>query len=284
MNIFEKIIYYFTNFPFVRYALIVTVLIALVSALLGITLVLKRFSYIGDGLSHVGFGAMAIATIINLTNDLLIVLPVTILCAILLLKSSKNVKIKGDALISMVSVGALAFGYLLLNIFPSSGNLSGDICTTLFGSTSILTLSARDMIICVILCVITLICYVVFYNSIFLVTFDEDYAKSIGINTNIYNIILATFIAVIVVLAMNLVGTLLISALVIFPALSAMRICKSYKKVVIASAIISILSSSIGLISSIAFNTPVGATIVVLDVIIFLVFYLIGLIRSKVSA
>ncbi len=208
MNIFEKIIYYFTNFPFVRYALIVTVLIALVSALLGITLVLKRFSYIGDGLSHVGFGAMAIATIINLTNDLLIVLPVTILCAILLLKSSKNVKIKGDALISMVSVGALAFGYLLLNIFPSSGNLSGDICTTLFGSTSILTLSARDMIICVILCVITLICYVVFYNSIFLVTFDEDYAKSIGINTNIYNIILATFIAVIVVVAMNLVGTL----------------------------------------------------------------------------
>ena len=217
----------YLEFPFVRYALIVGILIALCSSLLGVTLVLKRFSYIGDGLSHVAFGAMAVATVLKLTNQMLLILPVTVLCAVLLLKTGQNTKIKGDAAIAMISVTALAFGYLIMNLFPTSTNLSGDVCSTLFGSTSILTLTVQEVWLCVALSLVVVVIFVLFYHKIFAVTFDEDFARSAGTNAGAYNLLIAVVVAVIIVLAMNLVGSLLISALVIFPALSAMRVFKS---------------------------------------------------------
>ena len=167
------------QYPFVRYAIIVGVLIALCSSLLGVTLVLKRFSYIGDGLSHVAFGAMAVAGVFNLTNNMIIAMPITILSAILLLRSGQNAKIKGDAAIAMISVGALAFGYLIMNVFSTSANLSGDVCSTLFGSTSILTLKGTEVWLCMVLSLVVVVVFILFYNRIFAVTFDENFAKAI---------------------------------------------------------------------------------------------------------
>ena len=256
-------------YPFVRYALIVGVLIALCASLLGVTLVLKRYSYIGDGLSHVAFGVIAIAAVLNLSNEMLLVLPLTVLSAILLLKSGQNTKIKGDAAIAMISVSALALGYLLMNIFSTSSNLTGDVCSTLFGSTSFLTLTIRDVWICVILSLIVLAVYALFYHKIFLVTFDENFARASGIATNRYNMLIAVITAVIIVLAMNLVGSLLISALVIFPALSAMRLFRSYGKVTAFAAILSVVCTLLGMLISILAGTPVGATIVTADLVAF---------------
>ncbi len=272
---FEKIITYL-QFPFVRYALIVGVLIALCSSIFGVTLVLKRYSYIGDGLSHVAFGAMAVAGIVGLTDNMVIVLPVTIICAILLLRVGQNAKIKGDALVAMISVGSLAVGYLLLNIFSTSSNLSGDVCATLFGSTSILTLTGTQVWICLALSVLAIVSYTLLYNRIFAVTFDENFAKATGTKVEIYNLIIAVIIAVIIVLAMNLVGSLLISALVIFPALSAMRVFKSFKSVVICSSVISVVCAVFGILTSVVYGTPVGSTVVAADIAVFLVFLLIG--------
>ncbi len=272
---FEKIITYL-QFPFVRYALIVGVLIALCSSIFGVTLVLKRYSYIGDGLSHVAFGAMAVAGIVGLTDNMVIVLPVTIICAILLLRVGQNAKIKGDALVAMISVGSLAVGYLLLNIFSTSSNLSGDVCATLFGSTSILTLTGIQVWICLALSVLAIVSYTLLYNRIFAVTFDENFAKATGTKVEIYNLIIAVIIAVIIVLAMNLVGSLLISALVIFPALSAMRVFKSFKSVVICSSVISVVCAVFGILTSVVYGTPVGSTVVAADIAVFLVFLLIG--------
>lgn len=275
----DKLILYM-GFPFVRYALIVGVLIALCSSLLGVTLVLKRYSFIGDGLSHVAFGALAIATVLQLTNKMIIVLPLTILFAILLLRKGQNAKIKGDAAIAMLSVGALAFGYLIMNLFPTSSNISGDVCSTLFGSTSILTLTQADVWACGILAVIVILIFILFYNRIFAVTFDENFANAVGTKVNLYNLLIATVIAVIIVLAMNLVGSLLISALVIFPALSAMSILKSFKSVTIFSAVSSMICALAGILISILAGTPVGSTIVAVDCILFGACYLIGRIKG----
>ena len=238
----------YLQFPFVRYALIVGVLIALCSSLLGVTLVLKRFSFIGDGLSHVAFGAMAIAGILHLTDEMLFVMPVTILCAILLLKTGQNTRIKGDAAIAMISVGALAIGYLLLNLFSTSTNLSGDVCSTLFGSTSILTLTKAEVWLCAALSLAVVVIFLLFYNKIFAVTFDEDFARAAGTRVEAYNLLIAVVIAVIIVLAMNLVGSLLISALIIFPAMSAMRLFKSFKSVTVCSAIVSVCCALTGIV------------------------------------
>lgn len=275
----DKIIMYM-QYPFVRYALIVGVLIALCSSLLGVTLVLKRFSFIGDGLSHVAFGAMAVAAVVRLTNKMMIILPVTILSAILLLRTGQNAKIKGDAAIAMISVGALAFGYLIMNIFSTSSNLTGDVCSTLFGSTSILTLSTGEVWLCAILSVVVVLIFVFFYNKIFAVTFDEDFSRSAGTKADAYNLMIAIIIAVIIVLAMNLVGTLLISALVIFPALSSMRLFKSFKSVTICSAALSVICALVGILVSILAGTPVGSTIVAADVAIFAVCHTVGRIRG----
>lgn len=261
----------YLQYPFVRYALITGVLIALCSSLLGVTLVLKRFSYIGDGLSHVAFGAMAIAAILRFTNDMLLILPITLLSAILLLRTGQNTKIKGDAAIAMISVGSLAIGYLLMNLFSTGPNLSGDVCSTLFGSTSILTLTQNEVIFCAGLSVVVILAFALFYHKIFAVTFDEEFAKATGIRTNLYNLLIAIVIALIIVLAMNLVGSLLISALIIFPALSAMRIWKSFFSVTIFAAAISVLSAFLGMIISILAGTPVGSTIVAIDMAAFAV-------------
>ena len=264
------------SFSFVRYAFIVGVLISLCSSLLGVTLVLKRFSFIGDGLSHVAFGGICIASVLNITNNMFLVLPITILSAILLLRSGRNKKIQGDAAIAMISVGALAIGYLLMNLFSVSSNMSGDVCSTLFGSTSILTLTKAEVWLCTILSICVIIAFVLFYNKIFAVTFDEAFAQAVGTHASAYNLVIAIIIAIIIVLAMNLVGSLLISALVIFPALSAMRIFKSFKSVTICSALISVFCSVSGLLISIIGGTPVGSTIVAVDIAAFLFCSLIG--------
>jgi len=264
------------QYPFVRYAIIVGVLIALCSSLLGVTLVLKRFSYIGDGLSHVAFGAMAVAGVLNLTNNMIVAMPITILSAILLLRTGQNAKIKGDAAIAMISVGALAFGYLIMNVFSTSANLSGDVCSTLFGSTSILTLRGADVWLCMVLSLVVVVTFILFYNRIFAVTFDENFAKATGTRTEIYNLIIAVITAVIIVLAMNLVGSLLISALVIFPALSAMKLFKSFKSVTICSVVLSVVCALAGMIISIITGTPVGSTIVAADMIVFGICCIIG--------
>ena len=276
----EKLALYF-QYPFVRYALIVGVLIALCSSLLGVTLVLKRFSFIGDGLSHVAFGAMAVASVMNLTNQMILVLPTTIICAVLLLHTGQNAKIKGDAMIAVVSVGALAMGYLLMNVFSTSSNISGDVCSTLFGSTSILTLTESEVWLCVGFSIAIVALFIVFYRKIFAVTFDENFASAVGTNVRFYNLMIAVMIAVIIVLAMNLVGSLLISALVIFPALSAMRIFKSFKSVTICSAVISVVCAAAGIIISILASTPVGSTIVVVDMFVFIVSCIVNTIKSE---
>ncbi len=269
------------SYPFVWYALIVGLLIALCSSLLGVTLVLKRFSYIGDGLSHVAFGAMAIAALVGLTNNVYIVMPITVISAILLLRTGQNAKINGDAAIAMISVGALALGYMLMNLFPSSANISGDVCTTLFGSTSILTLKESDVIICIVMSVVVIAAFLLFYNKIFAVTFDENFMKATGIKANVYNLIIAIITALIIVLAMNLVGSLLISALIIFPALSAMRLFRSFRSVVICSACVSVTCAGLGIFTSIMAGTPVGSTIVVTDIIVFFLFCGLSLIIRR---
>ena len=278
-DMIEKLALYM-EYPFVRYAVLVGVMIALCASLLGVTLVLKRYSFIGDGLSHVAFGVMSIAAVLNLSNNMIIVLPGTIVAAIFLLKTGQNAKIKGDAAIAMISVGALAFGYMLMNIFPTSSNLSGDVCSTLFGSTSILTLTSREVTICAVLSVIVVIIFILFYNKIFAVTFDETFARSTGVRADAYNLLIAVVIAVIIVVAMNLVGSLLISALVIFPALSAMRIFKTFKSVTIFSAILSVLCAFFGIIISLLTGTPTGSTIVATDILAFGICSLIGSVKG----
>lgn len=268
------------NFPFVQRAFIVGILVALCSSLLGVTLVLKRFSFIGDGLSHVAFGAMSVAAVLNLTNNMYLVLPVTVVAAILLLRTGKNTKIQGDAAVAMISVASLALGYLIMNIFKPSNNLSGDVCTTLFGSYSILTLTPGEVWLCVGLSLAVIAAFFIFYNKIFAVTFDEAFAQAVGTHASVYNLVIAIIIAVIIVLAMNLVGSLLISALVIFPALSAMRVFKSFKSVTICSVIISVTCALAGLLISVPAGTPVGSTIVAADLLAFIGFYIVGKVRS----
>ncbi len=271
-----EVLQMYLQYPFVQYAFIVGILIALCSALLGVVLVLKRFSYIGDGLSHVAFGAMSIAAVLQFTNEMLLILPITVLAAVWLLAKGQNAKVKGDAMIAMISVGALAFGYLLMNLFSTSSNVSGDVCSTLFGSTSILTLTKTEVYVCVALSVIVILLFILNYNKIFAVTFDENFSKAVGTKVNFYNMMIAVVIAVIIVLAMNLVGSLLVSALVIFPALSAMRMFKSFLSVTICSVILSVICTALGIVISILAGTPVGSTIVAVDVVMFFISYIIG--------
>ena len=276
----QKLEFYF-QYPFVQYALIVGVLIALCSSLLGVTLVLKRFSLIGDGLSHVAFGAMAIASVLHLANDLFLVLPITILCAIVLLCAGQNTRICGDSAIAMLSVSTLAIGYLLMNLFPSGPNLSGDVCSTLFGSTSILTLTSDEVALCAVLSLLIVILFILFYNKLFAVTFDENFAQATGLHVRRSNLLIAVVIATVIVLAMNLVGSLLVSALIVFPALSAMRLCKSFLSVTICSALLSVFCALTGILISILAGTPVGSTIVATDLGAFGIVYVIASLSGR---
>ncbi len=274
-------LFYYLEYSFVRYAIITAVLIAVCASLLGVTLVLKRFSFIGDGLSHVAFGVLAVAAVLNLSNNMLLVLPVTVLCAVLLLRTGKNARVRGDAAVAMISVASLAFGYMLMNIFSTTSNVSGDVCSSLFGSASILTLSSTEVLLCAILSIVVVVLFIVFYNRIFAVTFDEDFAKASGLHANAYNLLIAIITAIIIVVAMNLVGSLLISALIVFPALSAMRLFKSFKAVTVCAAVISVICSLGGIIVSILFGTPTGSTIVVADAVVFGICFLLGFLRGS---
>ena len=269
------------SYPFVRYALIVGVLIALSSSLLGVTLVLKRFSFIGDGLSHVAFGAIAVATVLGVTNEMVVVMPVTVVAAVLLLRTGRNTKVKGDAVVAMISVGALALGYLLMHLFSTSTNLSGDVCSTLFGSTAILTLSPLDVGICIAVSVVVIAVFLLFYHKIFAVTFDENFAEATGLHAGRYNLLIAVITAAVIVLAMNLVGSLLISALIIFPALSAMRLFKSFRAVILCSAVLSVVCAAAGIFVSILGSTPVGSTIVAMDIAAFIVCWVVGKVLKR---
>lgn len=269
------------SYPFVRYALIVSVLVGLCAALLGVTLVLKRFSYIGDGLSHVAFGAMAAASLLHLADATVLILPVTVLCAVLLLKTGQSARVRGDAVIAMVSVGALALGYLLMNVFSVSSNVSGDVCSTLFGSASILTLTQRDVAVSVVLSAVVLALFLLFYHRIFAVTFDEAYARATGLPADRYHLLIAVIIAVIIVMGMQLVGSLLISALVIFPAISAMRLFSGFRAVTVCSGVLSVIGSVTGLVLSVLAATPIGATIVAVDILILLICSAIGAVRRR---
>lgn len=280
MEQFERLVSYM-QYAFVVRAMIVGVMIALCASLLGVTLVLRRFSHIGDGLSHVAFGAMAVAAVLNLSNDMPLILAVTIFCAVVLLRGGSHTVIKGDAALAMFSVGAMAIGYLLMNIFSTSANISGDVCTTLFGSTSILTLSDADVQICIALSLAVITVFVVCYHKIFAVTFDEDFANASGTNASAYNLLIAVITAVIIVLAMRLVGSLLITALVIFPAVSAMRVFKSFLSVTVCAAIFSVVCAFAGIVVSILAGTPVGSTIVAVDIVAFGVFSLVGQLQKR---
>ena len=281
-ELFEKLAFYF-EFPFVRYALITGVLIALCSSLFGGTLVLKRFSFIGDGLSHVAFGALAIASVLKISNSMVFVLPVTVLCAVLILKGGNNSKLNGDAAIAMFSVGSLALGYLLMNMFNVSSNLAGDVCSSLFGSTSILTLTSADVLLSIVLSVVVIGLFIIFYNRIFTVTFDENFASATGIRTGAYNLFISVIIAVIIVIAMNLVGSLLISALIIFPALSAMRVFNTFRSVTVCAAVLSVFCAFFGILLSILTETPTGATVVAFDIVMFAVFSAFGSVKKKIK-
>lgn len=281
--LFEKLAMYF-QYPFVRYALIVGVLIAFCSSLLGVTLVLKRFSFIGDGLSHVAFGAMSIAAVMNISNEMPLVMAVTIISAVLLLCGGKKAKLKGDASIAVISVTSLAVGYLLMNLFSALSNLSGDVCSTLFGSTSILTLSKAEVWLCTAVSVLVTAVFILLYNKIFAVTFDEDFARAAGTRADIYNFVIAVTVAAVIVLAMNLVGSLLISALVIFPALSAMRFFRSFKSVTVCAAVLAVVCSFAGIITAILAGTPVGSTIVAVQAAAFFIICIIGNLKRGAKA
>jgi len=279
MNILETLIHYF-SYPFVRYAVIAGILISLCAGLLGVVLVLKRYAMIGDGLSHVAFGAMAVAAVLGFA-PMTVALPVTVAVAVLLLLAGEKQLIKGDSAIAMLSAGSLAVGYLLLNLFPASdtGSLSGDVCASLFGSTSMMTLSGADVWLCVGLSAAVIAFFVIFYNKIFAVTFDEGFATSSGVRVRVYNFLIAAISGVVIVLAMKLVGALLISSLIIFPALSAMRVFRSFRSVVICSAVISVAGSLAGLLFALLLSTPTGASVAVVHIVIFLLFTLIGKFR-----
>ena len=279
MNTVELLIRYF-SYPFVRYAFIAGVLISLCAGLLGVVLVLKRYSMIGDGLSHVAFGAMAIAAVLGFA-PMTVALPVTVAVAVLLLLAGEKQLIKGDSAIAMLSAGSLAVGYLLLNLFPASdtGSLSGDVCASLFGSTSMMTLQGSDVWLCVGLSVAVIAFFLIFYHKIFAVTFDEGFATSSGVRVRTYNFLIAAISGIVIVLAMKLVGALLISSLIIFPALSAMRLFRSFRSVILCSAVISVVGSLTGLLLALLLSTPTGASVAVVHIVIFAVFSILGKLR-----
>ncbi len=271
---------YFSH-DIVWYALLVGLLISVCSALFGVILVLKRFSFIGDGLSHVAFGATAVATVLSVTDSVIIVMPITVVAAILLLRTGKRTKLKGDAAIAVVSVGALALGYLIMSIFPSSSNIAGDVCSALFASSSILYLKSSDVIFCALMSAAVITLFILFYRKIFAITFDEDFATAVGVKTGAYNILIATVTAIIIVMAMKLVGSLLISALIIFPALSAMRIMRSFRGVIGLSCILASVCALTGFSLALLFDLPIGPAIAAVNMLFFGISAVIGKIIKR---
>ena len=273
-GIFEKLVFYF-QYPFVWYALIVGVLIALCSSLLGVTLVLKRFSFIGDGLSHVAFGAMAIASVLNFTNNMLFVMPVTVICAVLLLRTGQSTKIKGDAAIALISTTSLAVGVMVISL---TTGMNTDVYNYMFGS--ILAMSAEDVKLSLVLSVFVLILFIVFYHKIFAITFDETFARATGVKAGVYNTLIAVLTAVTIVLGMRMMGALLISSLIIFPALTSMRVCRTFKSVIINAAVISVVCLIAGVTLSYVAATPAGASVVLANLVMMVLYTVVGAVKN----
>ncbi len=265
------------KYSFMTNALIVGVLIAVCCALLGVVLVLKRYSMIGDGLSHVGFGALSIAAVLNLGAPIWIALPIVMIAAFFLLRITENSKLNSDAAIAVISSSALAIGVFVASINGTNINLQ----QYMFGS--ILAVEQSDIVISIILAVVVIAMYVLFYNKIFAITFDEGFAKATGMNTRFYNICVSLLTAVTIVVGMKMLGTLLISAMIIFPALTSMRVCKRFLTVILTSVGVSVFSVISGLVLSFETDTPVGATIVIINLIIFLIFLLVSVIKKKLK-
>lgn len=274
MSIFEEIIGMF-SYSFMVRAIVVGGLVALCASLLGVVLVLKRYSMIGDGLSHVGFGAMAVGLAFD-KAPLGVAVPVVVIAAFLLLRVSENSRIKGDSAIGLISSSALAIG-MIVNSMSSGTNI--DLNSYMFGS--ILSIDKNEMIFCIILGIVVIGAFIYFYNPIFAITFDENFARATGLKVEFYKTVLAVLTAVTVVIGMRIMGTLLISSLIIFPALSAMRITRKFKKVMIMSVIISMVCFFSGLIASYLMELPTGATIVVSNLIVFIIMTLIEMIKVK---
>ncbi len=269
------------SYTYVKYALLVGVLVALCASLLGVVLVLKRFSYLGDGLSHVAFGATALASAINLADSLAVVMPVTVIAAVLLLGFGEAKRLKGDSALAMLSVGSLAFGYILLNLAPSSSNIAADVCSSLFGSSSILTLGQSDVVLTVIMSIAVTVIFVLFYNRIFALTFDPVFMQATGANAKRHNLMIAVLCAVVISLSMRLVGSLLVSALVIFPAVCAMSLFRSFRSVMICSAVTGVICAASGMILSMVFSTPSGASIVMCDIAAFVLFRIAAAVTGR---
>lgn len=277
--LFAKLAFYW-SYPFVRCALAAGVLIALCSSLLGVTLVLRRLSFIGDGLSHVAFGSMSVAAVAGLADRMPLTLALTMVCAVLLLRSGHGARVRGDAAIAILSVGSLAAGYLLMNLFAASSNLSGDVCTTLFGSTSILTLTPAEVWLCAGAAAVVVTLFLLFYNKLFAVTFDEDFSRAAGVGTKRLDLLLALLFAAVIVLSMRLVGSLLVSALVVFPAVSAMQVFGSFRAVTVGAAALSVTCAAVGILTAVLAGTPVGATVVAVELAAFSLFWAVGRLRG----
>lgn len=265
------------SYPFMVRAFIVGTLVALCSALLGVNLVLKRYSMIGDGLSHVGFGALAVAAAMN-AAPLAVAIPVVIVAAVLLLRISGNSKIKGDSAIALISTSALAIGVMVISM---TTGMNTDVYNYMFGS--ILAMSQEDVALSVILSIVVLLLYVLFYNKIFAVTFDETFAQATGIRADLYNTLIAVLTALTTVLGMRMMGTLLISSLIIFPALTSMRVCKTFRSVIVNSAVISVVCFCVGILISYFWATPAGASVVIVNLAMLGIYSLIGFIRERKS-
>lgn len=264
------------SYHFMVRAVVVGVLVSLCAALLGVSLVLKRYSMIGDGLSHVGFGALAIATALNLA-PLAVAIPVVVLAAFLLLRLSQSGKLKGDAAIALLSSSALAIGVMTVSL---TSGMNTDVNNYMFGS--ILSLSEADMRLSIVVSVAVLALFVLCYPRIFAVTFDETFSKATGVKTEAYNMLIALLTALTIVLGMRMMGALLISSLVIFPALTAMRVCRTFRSVTVCAAVVSVVCFLLGMVLSYAFETPSGASVVVVDLLVFLVFCAVGRVRQKI--
>lgn len=277
--LFAKLAFYW-SYPFVRCALAAGVLIALCSSLLGVTLVLRRLSFIGDGLSHVAFGSMSVAAVAGLADRMPLTLALTMVCAVLLLRSGHSARMRGDAAIAILSVGSLAAGYLLMNLFAASSNLSGDVCTALFGSTSILTLTPAEVWLCAGAAAVVVTLFLLFYNKLFAVTFDEDFSRAAGVGTKRLDLLLALLFAAVIVLSMRLVGSLLVSALVVFPAVSAMQVFGSFRAVTVGAAALSVTCAAVGILTAVLAGTPVGATVVAVELAAFSLFWAVGRLRG----
>ena len=266
----------YLSFPFVRNAIVTGILISLCAALIGVPLVLRRFAFIGASLSHTAFSALAVASVLRISNGMFVVLPFTILFSILIFYASSKRKQSSEAAVALVSSGALGIGYLVMNVFSKKANLSGDVCTILFGSVSILTLKKSEVMLTIVLSLLVIALFFVFYNKIFQCTFDRDFSCATGTNVFVFDISVSVLIAVIIVLSMNLVGSLLISALLIFPPLASMRLFKSFRAVVISSCALSVVCSVLGLLIAVLAGTPVGSTIVFADIVVYLICFAVG--------